>query len=106
MPKLIIEITEKIVDLPEYPDKRLVGIQTAIHFELAEGEDPAEALGNSSLPELLPAIECALDIAQKFTFGDGIHSGSGHLADTEEIAIAKARAIESAPAGDFPPHLD
>ena len=106
MPKLIIEIIEKIVDLPEKPDKCLVGIETSIRFELAEGEDPAKALGNSSLPGLLPAIECALDIAQKFTFGDIIHSGSGHIADTEEIAIAKARTIEDAPAGDFPPYLN
>jgi hypothetical protein len=90
MPKFIITITEKLIDIPGHTDRKLVGLETDFETQCDEAENGEMSI----LPYLIPALKTAIEVAQKFAFGPALHSGEGCMADSEQTAVEKAQAAE------------
>lgn len=91
MPKLVITITEKLVEIPGEPERMLLGLETDFNIEYEKNE----VVGLSALPEFLPALQAAIQAAQKIAFGPSLHSAAGLMdAESEKTALKIVTAPE------------
>ena len=96
MPKLIITIEEKLVDVPGHPEAKLCGLETSSNIEIDESE-----IGQPSiLFAMAPIFLHALSEAQKQHIGRPLYEGPGRMEDSQEKALEKIRDSK------FPVELD
>jgi len=90
MPKLIIIIEEKMIEHPDDPTQKMLGLGTSSNVEIEENELPTETILIKLAPLLVEAISQA--IAKEI--GPPAHAFQGDVGDSIESAFKKAIADE------------